>query len=61
VANHLAGICAELGVPAKILDLAGIPSPSFNADCYDEISLKAKPLTDEIMRAMGHHAGIQRR
>src|SRR2546427_6647122 len=53
VANHFAGIYIKLGVPTKILDLAEIPSSSFNPDCYDEIPSEAKPFTDLVMEAAG--------
>lgn len=53
VANHLAGVYSKLNVPVKILDLADIPSSSFNPDCYDEIPPAAKPFTDLVMEAAG--------
>ena len=55
VANHLAGVYAKLNVPVEVLDLADIPSSSFNPDCYDEIPPEAKPFTDAIMSAAGLH------
>lgn len=55
VANHLAGVYSKLNVPARVLDLAEIPSSSFNPDCYDEIPPEAKPFTDAIMSATGLH------
>ena len=53
VANHLAHLYNKLGVPAKILDLADIPSSSFNPDCYNEIPREAQPFCDLIMEAAG--------
>jgi chromate reductase len=55
VADHLAKIYANLGVPAAVLDLAEISPSAYTPDAYDAIPQVARAFTDMVLASAGLH------